>query len=214
MPSRTEAAKRGLAISFSTLDSAFSSRWPSPLRLAQNWKIYCTKQYSFLPLSVGHQTLGQSSLASAVRGLNQFPWKAPIGYINTPDTNTGSNISPDSVRGPLIPHAFNAIAAGQRSVEDVRKEVTVMGLRSNRGREMPRQSFHHLLRNALHSGWVVSGDVRVKGLHQPRKALEITVLCQTYRTKQNYQMRKKGQLGWETGFEPATFGATDRRSTS
>jgi hypothetical protein len=22
------------------------------------------------------------------------------------------------------------------------------------------------------------------------------------------------ELGWETGFEPATFGATDRRSTS
>jgi hypothetical protein len=119
MPSRTEAAKRGLAISFSTLDSAFSSRWPSPLRLAQNWKIYCTKQYSFLPLSVGHQTLGQSSLASAVRGLNQFPWKAPIGYTNTPDTNTGSNISPDPVRGPhparLPCHCRWAVLRGRRT---------------------------------------------------------------------------------------------------
>jgi hypothetical protein len=31
---------------------------------------------------------------------------------------------------------------------------------------------------------------------------------------QNLRLRKRVKLGWETGFEPATFGATDRRSTS
>jgi hypothetical protein len=31
---------------------------------------------------------------------------------------------------------------------------------------------------------------------------------------QNLKMRNLVKLGWETGIEPATFGATDRRSTS
>lgn len=99
------------------------------------------------------------------RGL--FPWKAPLGYVNTPDPNTGSNISPDPIRGLLVTHAFNAVAAGIRCVEDVRRDLNAMGLRSLRGREIPSQSFHHLLHNELHAGWVVSGDVRVRGLHQP-----------------------------------------------
>jgi site-specific DNA recombinase len=52
-------------------------------------------------------------------------------------------------------------------VQDVRKEVNSLGLRSASGREIPRQSFHNMLRNELYAGWVVSGDLRVKGLHEP-----------------------------------------------
>jgi hypothetical protein len=51
-------------------------------------------------------------------------------------------------------------------MEDVRKEVNALGLRSASGREIPRQSFHNMMRNELYAGWVVSGDVRVKGLHE------------------------------------------------
>jgi hypothetical protein len=52
-------------------------------------------------------------------------------------------------------------------VQDVRKEVNSLGLRSASGREIPRQSFHNMLRNELYAGWVVGGDLRVKGLHEP-----------------------------------------------
>jgi site-specific DNA recombinase len=101
-----------------------------------------------------------------------FPHKAPVGYRNLVKGRderpaSGVNIIPDNDVSPLIVHAFNAVAAGLRSVEDVRKEVSALGLRSIGGREIPRQSFHNLLRNELYAGWVVSGELRVKGLHEP-----------------------------------------------
>jgi hypothetical protein len=52
----------------------------------------------------------------------------------------------------------------------------------------------------------------------------ITDICQEEKIRQKKLQRFAGEfvlrpdgevnLGWETGFEPATFGATDRRSTS
>jgi hypothetical protein len=77
------------------------------------------------------------------------------------------NIIPDPEQAPLVAHAFNAVAAALRSMEDVRKEVNALGLRSSSGREIPKQSFYNMMRNELYAGWVVSGDVRVKGLHEP-----------------------------------------------
>lgn len=105
--------------------------------------------------------------------LNQglFPHKAPVGYRNLVKGRderppSGVNIVPDPETAPLIAHAFNAVAAGLRSIEDIRKEVAALGLRTSSGREIPRQSFHNMLRNELYAGWVVSGELRVKGLHE------------------------------------------------
>jgi Recombinase len=75
---------------------------------------------------------------------------------------------------PLIVHAFNPVAAGLRHMEEVRKEVSALGLRTNSGREIPRQSFYNMLRNEIYVGWVVSGDLRVKGLHEPLVSQEVS----------------------------------------
>lgn len=104
--------------------------------------------------------------------LGLFPHKAAVGYRNLVkgrDTrpDSGANIIPDREQAPLIAHAFQAVAAGLRSIEDVRKETIALGLCSASGREIPRQSFHNMLRNPIYAGWVVSGDIRVKGLHEP-----------------------------------------------
>jgi site-specific DNA recombinase len=101
-----------------------------------------------------------------------FPHKAPVGYRNLVKGRderpaSGVNIIPDPEQAPLVAQAFNAVAAGLRSIEDVRKQMNVLGFRSASGREIPSQSFHNMLRNELYAGWVVSGDVRVKGLHEP-----------------------------------------------
>jgi site-specific DNA recombinase len=107
-----------------------------------------------------------------------FPHKAPIGYRNLKKgidqrPPSGVNIIPDNEQASLIAHAFNAVAAGLRSIEDVRKECNALGLRSASGREIPRQSFHNMLRNPLYAGWVESGDLRVKGLHEPIVSQEV-----------------------------------------
>src|SRR5580698_8223416 len=101
-----------------------------------------------------------------------FPHKAPVGYRNLVKGRderpaSGVNIIPDAEQAPLVAQAFNAVAAGLRSIEDIRKQMNALGFRSASGREIPSQSFHNMLRNELYAGWVVSGDMRVKGLHEP-----------------------------------------------
>jgi site-specific DNA recombinase len=101
-----------------------------------------------------------------------FPHKAPVGYKNLVKGRderppSGANIVPDPDQAPLVAQAFNAVAAGLRSIEDVRKQMNALGFRSASGRDIPSQSFHNMLRNELYAGWVVSGDMRVKGLHEP-----------------------------------------------
>lgn len=110
--------------------------------------------------------------------LGMFPWKSPIGYTNLVHgrdkrPTSGANIVPDPDRAPLIAHAFNAVATGLRSVEDVRKECNAMGLRTPKGHEVARQSFHNLIRNPLYAGWVESGDIRVRGIHEPIVSQEV-----------------------------------------
>jgi site-specific DNA recombinase len=107
-----------------------------------------------------------------------FPHKAPVGYRNLVKGRderpaSGVNIIPDPESVPLIVHAFNAVSAGLRPMEDVRKEVNALGLRTSSGRELPRQSFYNMLRNQIYAGWVVSGDLRVKGLHEPIVSQEV-----------------------------------------
>ena len=107
-----------------------------------------------------------------------FPHKAPVGYRNLVkgrDTRpeSGVNIIPDPEQAPLVTHAFNAVAAGLRPMEEVRKEVNLLGLRSAAGREIPKQSFYNMMRNELYAGWVVSGEIRVKGLHEPLVSQEL-----------------------------------------
>jgi site-specific DNA recombinase len=110
--------------------------------------------------------------------LGLFPHKAPVGYRNLVKGRderpaSGVNIIPDPESVPLIVHAFNAVAAGLRPMEDVRKEVNALGLRTSSGRELPRQSFYNMLRNEIYAGWVVSGELRVKGLHEPIVSQEV-----------------------------------------
>ena len=107
-----------------------------------------------------------------------FPHKAPVGYRNLVKgrdkrPESGVNIIPDPEQAPLVTHAFNAVAAGLRPMEEVRKEVNLLGLRSASGREIPKQSFYNMMRNELYAGWVVSGDIRVKGLHEPLVTQEV-----------------------------------------
>ena len=45
--------------------------------------------------------------------------------------------------------------------------VTSMGLTTRTGRPIPKQTFSRMVRNEFYAGWIVSGDVRVKGTHAP-----------------------------------------------
>jgi site-specific DNA recombinase len=67
----------------------------------------------------------------------------------------------------LILKGFELIATGGYSADDALRTVTALGLTTRKNRPVPRQTWHAILRNPLYAGWVKSGDLFVRGVHQP-----------------------------------------------
>ena len=105
-------------------------------------------------------------------------WVAPVGYLNV-----DKKILVDGQRAPLVHKAFQLIGnGGYATTEAVLKIVTSMGLDTRKGRPITRQTFHKMIQNPFYCGWIVSGDVRVRGGHAPLISEE---LFQTVQNKLN-----------------------------
>ncbi|HET6844956.1 MAG TPA: recombinase family protein [Candidatus Angelobacter sp.] len=86
-------------------------------------------------------------MAEAVRA-GRFPWPAPIGYLNS----GGGVLKVDPERAPLVRRAFELAAQGSHATDAIRRTLGALGLRTKRGQELPRQTFHAMLRNELYAG--------------------------------------------------------------
>ena len=95
----------------------------------------------------------------------RFLWIAPIGYLNQPkEKDAGIVIDPE--RAPYVRKAFELIASGRYATGDaVLRAVTAMGLTTRKGRPLTKQTFARMLQNEIYTGWIVSGDLRVRGTH-------------------------------------------------
>ncbi|MBV9435127.1 MAG: recombinase family protein, partial [Acidobacteria bacterium] len=93
----------------------------------------------------------------------RYLWPAPIGYVNR-----NKNIEPDPVRGPLVRQAFDLVASGRFvTTERVLNFLTSMGLTTKKGRPVPPQTFSRMLSNETYAGWIITGDLRVRGTYEP-----------------------------------------------
>src|SRR5271157_1026079 len=84
-----------------------------------------------------------------------------------PKDGAGSTIKIDAERAPLVRKGFELMASGNYHADDVLRTITALGLRTERGAMLPRQTWHAMLRNPLYAGWVKSGDLVVRGIHPP-----------------------------------------------
>lgn len=96
----------------------------------------------------------------------RFVWVAPVGYIN-PQKGRGSIIQVDPVRAPLVRKGFELMATRRYSSDDSLRSVTALGLTTKKGTRVPKQTWHSILRNPLYAGWVKSGELLVRGAHDP-----------------------------------------------
>src|SRR5258708_526686 len=53
------------------------------------------------------------------------------------------------------------------AADGVLKTVTGMGLKTRKGRPLTKESFSRMLENETYTGWINSGDLRVKRKHEP-----------------------------------------------
>jgi site-specific DNA recombinase len=97
----------------------------------------------------------------AGREAGRWLWVAPLGYLN--DTVT-KRVVIDTERAPLVVKTFELLRDGA-SIGDVIRSVTALGLRTRKGRVIPKQTFSRLVRNPFYAGWIQNGDTRVRGAH-------------------------------------------------
>lgn len=94
---------------------------------------------------------------------------ALIGYVNSDRKAIGPNVVPDPKQAHLVQKAFQLLAEGFHTQEEVRQIVNSEGLRTHRGNPVSAQTFNKLTKNVFYCGWMVSekNGERAKGLHQP-----------------------------------------------
>jgi site-specific DNA recombinase len=117
----------------------------------------------FFSDSLGEKT--KYRMEAAVKA-GRFIWVSPIGYLNERN-GSGSVIKLDPERAPLVRKGFELMATGAHSSDDALRTVTALGLTTRKNRPVPRQTWYAILRNPIYAGWVRSGELLVRGVHQP-----------------------------------------------
>ena len=95
--------------------------------------------------------------------LGRWAFLAPLGYMNA--RAMGKSMILDPERAPLVRRAFQDFATGRFTKQEVRTNITALGLKTRRCQPVPSQTFDALLRNHIYIGRV---DVRLRHLDARR----------------------------------------------
>ncbi len=129
----------------------------------------------------------------------RWPWRAPLGYTNRQSEDGREKwIEPDPERAPLIRLAFERVASGLVSVEDVRQELGRRGLRTPAGRDLGKTTLHRLLSNPIYAGRL---DVASWGLHVDGRHPAIVPL-DLFQRVQRALSRPQERRAYTTGSTP------------
>jgi DNA invertase Pin-like site-specific DNA recombinase len=83
--------------------------------------------------------------------LGRWTFPAPLGYLNAPRWS-GKNLVHDPERAALVKQAFEDLATGQYTKQEVIARATSAGLRSKKGVTLSPQSFGQMMRNPIYAG--------------------------------------------------------------
>ena len=100
--------------------------------------------------------------------LGRWTFPAPLGYLTAPRSSSTSLVH-DPERGPLVRRAFQDLATGRYTKQEVIARATEAGLRSRKGLRISPQSLGQMMRTALYIGKVESPDygVSTRGDFEP-----------------------------------------------
>ncbi len=112
-----------------------------------------------------NDTRSQRTREGMLTGLQKgrWQWKAPIGYLRSPPSVGGSSLVPDPITAHFVVKAFELTAEGARSRADVRRHLTMLGLRGFRGKPMTADTFNKMLARPIYYGRVQSKAFKFEG---------------------------------------------------
>jgi DNA invertase Pin-like site-specific DNA recombinase len=89
--------------------------------------------------------------------LGRWTFPAPLGYLNAPKWS-GKSLVHDPERAQLVKSAFEDLATGRYTKQEVIARATAAGLRSRKGLMLSPQSFGQMMRNPIYIGKIDSPD--------------------------------------------------------
>jgi site-specific DNA recombinase len=89
--------------------------------------------------------------------LGRWTFPAPLGYLNAPKWS-GKSLVHDSERAQLVKRAFEDLATGRYTKQEVIARATAAGLRSRKGLTLSPQSFGQIMRNPIYIAKIDSPD--------------------------------------------------------
>jgi site-specific DNA recombinase len=92
--------------------------------------------------------------------LGRWTFVAPLGYLNAPKWS-GKSLVHDPERAELVKRAFDDLATGRYTKQEVIARATAAGLRSRKGLRLSPQSFGQMMRNPIYIGKIESPDYGV-----------------------------------------------------
>lgn len=95
----------------------------------------------------------------------RYVWQAPTGYDNV-RINGKATIAPND-QAELIREAFEALAAQNTTVEQLRYHLADQGLLSRKGTLITKSHLYRILNNELYTGWICQFGERNKGVFKP-----------------------------------------------
>ena len=92
-----------------------------------------------------------------------WPQMSPIGYVN----EKGKGIVPHPELAPLVKKTFEAYAAGNFTLREVRDKFNALGLKRKSGRELAVSNYQKLLKNPIYTGLMRYNGEIFEGKHEP-----------------------------------------------
>lgn len=95
-----------------------------------------------------------------------YPQKAPVGYINTKNSDNKKIIVPDPQKAPFIQKLFELYATGAYSVEELRTKLFKEGLNHN-GKPYSKPRLLYVLKDVFYIGKFIYSGIIHDGKHEP-----------------------------------------------
>ncbi len=100
--------------------------------------------------------------------------KAPVGYKNVV-FNDKKNIAPDKGKAKFVVKAFEMVASGKYSVEEVRRILEAEGFRGYREAKISKSSFATMLRKKTYIGLIEAFGLNITGSYPFVPIVEVAV---------------------------------------
>jgi len=109
--------------------------------------------------------------AKAESGL--YPSVAPLGYLNSENSEGVKVIIPDPAVAPAIQKMFKKYSSSNIPIKSIVIEMFDAGIRSKSGKKIERSTIHKMLRNPIYRGKFVWNGNEYQGKHTPIVSKEL-----------------------------------------